>query len=103
MRHRSDTAFLQSRAARNALTDALFAPDQWGEALFSTAQQSPDAAHGADDRACRLKHVDRRRGVIIVEAHKEVMAPISGSAKRDCCTIGVEARQYNANGGIRRH
>jgi len=86
------------------LTNALFAPEQWGEALYFPPlnnrlmlRMAPTLERVGSSMSIGVA------GVIIVEAHKEVMAPISGSAKRVTAQPVLNPANTTRAAGVRRH
>ena len=86
------------------LTDALFAPDQWGEALYFPPlnnrlmlRMAPTLERVGSSMSIGVA------GVIVVEAHKEVMAPISGSVKRVPAQSVLKPVNTTKPVGLRRH
>jgi SAM-dependent methyltransferase len=86
------------------LTDALFSPDDWSEALYFPPlnnrlllRMAPTLERFGPSMSIGVA------GVILVEAHKEVMAPVAGSVKAVPAQPVLKPVNTTRPAGVRRH
>lgn len=86
------------------LTDALFTPDDWGEALYFPPlnnrlllRMAPTLERFGTSMSIGVA------GVILVEAHKEVMAPVPASLKVVPSQPKLQPVDTTRPAGVRRH
>jgi SAM-dependent methyltransferase len=91
------------RQLETQLIDALFSPHEWGEALYFPPinnrlllRMSPTLERFGNSMSIGIA------GVILVEAHKEVMSPVSGSLKAAPVQPKLQTVDTSKPAGVRR-